>query len=475
MSRQRHLELSGQGPLYRQLILALREQGARGDLKPGDLLPSTRELASRLQIHRHTVAAAFQELEAEGWIGSEPGRGFRVAHSPVVAAEIAPPPDERHPVPVQARFRFPSGQPDLRLFPREEYFGMVRKVMRDMDPEELLGYSSPLGRDSLRHGLTQFLTHTRGLRLTPENLVVTHGCQEAVFLLGQLLLSRGDRVGVEEKGFPPMWKALRQAGAELIPLSLDRYGLLPEAVEEACRRRPLRMLYLTPVHQYPTTATLPLERRQAIYELAVRCDFYVLEDDYDSEFHFTSQPPAPMKAYDPHDRILYCGTLSKLLAPSLRLGFAVVPTGLAERLGEMKSIVSRQNDTLSQEAVAAWMAEGGFERHLRRMRRRYGARRQVMLQELDRWRERGLPWSYLPSGGGMSLWVDFGQDSQALSEAALGHDVEFRGGRYYEFGDGSGDSARLGFCYPDEDDIVTGLARLANAQQPVPPDSEGTP
>lgn len=458
---------------FRKLASEVRQSLRSGQLKAGDVLPSTRQLAAQWGVHRHTVMAAYEELVAEGWLESHPGQGYRVAtdwvetQAPATLQEqfawnfeeeLAATSEVAHP---QAKYRFPGGQPDLRIFPHEEYYTQVRQALRRCAADDLLGYSNPAGRPYFCEQLGHYLRRARGLKFSPEELVVTHGCQEAIYLVARCWLTPGSLVAVEEQGFAKTWEAFRCCGAELAPVQIDDQGILPESLEQVLRTRRVRLLYLTPLHQYPTTVTLTPTRRQQVLQLAHQYQVPILEDDYDFEFHYQGTTQPPLKAQDTHGLVAYCSTFSKVLHPSARLGFVIAPAPLAQRVARMKTVVSRQNDNLAQEALAGWMAEGGFERHLRRMRRHYEVRRRAMAQALAAWDPQ--PPIHMPQGG-MCFWLDTGVDSQKLSELARQQGVEVQPGAAYRLDEQPSHHLRLGFAHPTAQEIQEGLALLGRAR-----------
>lgn len=461
---------------FRKLAQDVRQSLRSGQLRAGDLLPSTRQLARQWGLHRHTVMAAYEELIAEGWLESQPGLGYRVSCDWVEPAPTQPdgphfdwdsrfhqkgPAIQEGPG-SNARYRFPSGQPDLRIFPHEEYYAQVRQALRRCPAEDLLGYSNPAGRPFFCEQLGHYLRRARGLKFKNEELVVTHGCQEALYLTARCWLREGDTVAVEEQGFANTWEAFRCCGARLAPIAIDDQGICPESLEQTLQSQSVRLIYLTPLHQYPTTVTLSPNRRQQILQLARRYQVPILEDDYDFEFHYQGSTQPPLKAQDRNGLVIYCSTFSKVLHPSARLGFLIAPAPLARRVARLKTVVSRQNDNLVQEAVAGWMAEGGFERHLRRMRRHYEARRKAMALVLQAWNP--APEFRLPQGG-MCFWVDTGVDSRLLSQRGLEHGVEVRPGSAYRLDGGPSRHLRLGFAYPTPEEIVSGLAILQEQRE----------
>jgi GntR family transcriptional regulator/MocR family aminotransferase len=458
----RELNLSlgeGREPKYLRLAEAVRQAIEAGQLQPGELLPSTRQLAERYEAHRHTVMNALAELVAEGWLESEPGRGYRVVAG-LPRYFVSDPPPQAPPQDRPAhRYSFPSGQPDLRLFPTEEYYAIVREVLRESDPATLLGYDEPAGAGELLVQLSHYLRRLRDI--SSKEIVVTHGSQEGLFLISKMLVTPGQTAAVEEIGYSPAWDALRLAGANLVGLPVDRQGVMPEALDALARTTSVAVLYTTPLHQYPSTVTMPLERRRHLYQVAAHHGIAILEDDYDHEFHYRSRPLAPLKSRDPAHIVYYTSTFSKVVYPSARLGFVVVPPGKGAQLAALKRITTRQSNTLVQLAQARWMESGGFERHLRRMRRAYQARLQTMARVLDEGRDRwNLPLSYDLPDGGMSLWVDFGVDTQQLASKAAEFGVGVKAGAEYALSGAPSTHLRLGFASSNADEITAGVGIL---------------
>ena len=254
--------------------------------------------------------------------------------------------------------------------------------------------------------------------ITGRRIIVTHGAQEGIFLVAQLLVGPGHKVAVEMPGYPSGWDAFRAAGGEIVPVKVDAQGMDPDALESAIAKQRIHLIYLTPHHQYPTTATLPAARRLRIYELASRHQIPIIEDDYDHEFHYRSQPIAPMASIDPCGLVIYMSTLSKITFPSMRIGCLAVPDALYEPLVNLRSIITRQTNSFMEDAVARWMDGGGFERHLRRMRRVYEERRDMTVTALEEARTRGLELSWSVPEGGMGMWLDCGADAERVTQLA---------------------------------------------------------
>lgn len=473
-------------PRYLRIADGLRQAIQSGRLKPGERLLSCRRLAAMLGVNRHTVTAAADELVAEGWLKGDARRAHRVAA--VLPSEFFRPRAEhtavrgsktirwrlvRHPDAINLtpgrgrdyRYVFAGGTPDLRLFPYDEFRACVAQALRKA-PTRLGGYGDPAGHREFIERLSLYLRRVRAL--TDRRILVTHGSQEAMFLAGQLLLRPGDKVAVEELGFPPAWDAFRAAGAELAPVRLDANGMVPEALEATLSQEPVRLIYLTPHHQCPTTVTLPAERRLHIYELASRKGIPIIEDDYDHEFHFRSQPIAPIASSDPCELVIYTSTLSKTMFPSMRLGFLAVPEAIYQPLVNLRAVMTRQNNVFLQDAVARWMDNGGFERHLRRMRRVYQERRDALVDALSHGRSAGLPLDWSVPDGGMALWLDCGVNSDAVAREAKGRKVLVTPESNYRIapargGTRPGTHLRLGYASQGPQEIQGGADLLLEA------------
>jgi GntR family transcriptional regulator/MocR family aminotransferase len=397
-------------PKFLQLAQEIIEDVRRGRLAPGQRLHGSRALARAFDCHRNTVLAATDELEAQGWITTVPAKGTFIStdlpEHPVGARAVprpfggtlpALPFDERRFEPPQTR-SFSGGTPDPRLFPVDELARAWRRVVK-RHGATLLEYGHPAGTPSLRRALAQMVSTLRGVPATAEQVLVTHGSQMAMDLCARALLRPGDVVAVEALGYRPAWDALRLTGATLVPVPVDEHGLDVSALSGVRGR--LRAVYVTPHHHYPTTVTLAPARRLELLALARRRDFVVLEDDYDHEFQYQGRPVLPLASADDDGRVIYLGTLSKVLAPGLRLGFVVAPKLVVERLVQLRAVMDRQGDHPMEAAVAELIDEGELQRHVRKMRLAYQTRRDALASALA-----GLPELHfeLPRGG-ISIWV----------------------------------------------------------------------
>jgi GntR family transcriptional regulator/MocR family aminotransferase len=466
-------------PVVRQIARAIAGHVTAGRLRAGERLPGTRALAQVLEVHRNTVAAAYAELMAEGWIASAPGRGTFVSRE--IPAKLPPrpaatgepgraaprpgfdlPPWPEPPTPRAPASDFidmEGGIPDLRLVPVAELARAYRRALRRPG---ILGYADPRGQLRLRAAIGAMLRSTRGLDPDPDRLLVTRGAQLAISLAARALLRPGDVVAVEEVGYAAAWEAFRAAGARLAPLPLDGDGLRVDALEALARRERVRAVYTTPHHQYPTTATLPAGRRLALLRLAAAHRIAVVEDDFDCEFHYDGSPVLPLAANDPAGVVVYVGTLSKVLAPGLRLGYVHAPPEVIGCLAEHRRYLDRQGDGALELAIAELLEDGEIPQHAWRMRRIYAERRDALAAALREELPGVLDFAVPP--GGMALWcrvVAPGIDVERWADASAARGVPFDTGRRFSFDGASIAALRLGFAAEAEERLREAVKRIA--------------
>ncbi|MFF3915255.1 PLP-dependent aminotransferase family protein [Streptomyces sp. NPDC001852] len=364
-----HLEPSGSGGLRRGLTDALREAVRTGRLAPGTRLPSSRSLAADLGIARNTVAEAYADLVAEGWLTARQGSGTRVAElaATVPSGRGAGP---RHREPDRPTYSLLPGAPDLAAFPRTEWLRAARRALATA-PYDALGYGDPRGRPELRTALAGYLARVRGVRADPESVLITSGFAHALRITGTLLAARGVRtVAVESYGLDTYWNLLQQSGLATPALPYDRLGTDTGGLGDA------GAVLLTPAHQFPMGTPLQPERRAAVIDWARRTGGLILEDDYDGEFRYDRQPVGALQGLDP-DRVIYFGTASKSLAPGLRLGWMVLPPSLAQEAASAKGGTDTVG-ALEQLTLAEFITSGAYDRHVRSSRLRYRRRRDAL-------------------------------------------------------------------------------------------------
>ncbi|MEU0968310.1 PLP-dependent aminotransferase family protein [Streptomyces sp. NPDC005917] len=356
------------------LQAALREAIRAGRLAPGTRLPSSRELAKDLGVSRGLVTEAYEQLTAEGYLRSDRGAGTwvgaAVRAAPTPTRDLAP----RSP---GVRVDFVPGSPDLALFPRAAWAAAQREVLAEL-PHRDLGYPDPRGLPRLRSALAELLGRRRGTVADPERIVVVSGVAQAATLLGCVLHARGLReIGVEDPGSPQHDGLYAAAGMRTAPLPLDAEGLALRPLHESG----VRAVVTTPAHQYPTGIAYSAERRTRLLDWARSVDGLLLEDDYDGDFRYDRAPVGALQGLDP-ERVAYMGSVSKSLAPGLRLGWLLVPESLAYAVVERKRTMDLGHPSLDQAAFARFLERGDYDRQLRRCQRAYRERRDVLVAAL---------------------------------------------------------------------------------------------
>jgi len=468
---------SGKQAKYLVIAQALRKAIKEGQVAPTEGLPSARNLAKQLAVNRHTIMAALAELVAQGWVEAKERSGYRVvANLPIQSSRTINKIKQKQQsfdwnfrlkqnVPVtpklkasQYTYNFSGGQPDIRKFPFDEFKGHFSQTCQRPKIDDL-SYGDSRGEVEL---ITEVSTYLRRVRsITDKEMMICNGSQEALYMISQLLLQPGDKVAVEQLGYPPAWAAFERTGAELIAIKQDDCGIDPEHLAKVLAEGDVKILYLTPLHQYPTTVSLDISRRMRIYQLAVQYGVAIVEDDYDHEFHYNSQPIAPMAADDPAGLVIYISTFSKIMFGGARIGYVVADNTLIEQLSAYKMLMNHKSNVLVQQAVAKWMQQGGFEGHLRRMTRLYQKRRDFMVLELKSYQEKGLPIQFEVPAGGMAIWLDTGKSIVGLKEKLLLKKVylqtEIEFNILKELPECEYRFIRLGFAAMEEVEVAQGL------------------
>ncbi|WP_145792343.1 PLP-dependent aminotransferase family protein [Kitasatospora atroaurantiaca] len=373
-----HLDLSagrarGLG-LRAALEDALRSAARDGRLPPGTRLPSSRALSGDLGIARNTVAEAYAQLTAEGWLTARQGSGTVVAERGTPSAVPATAGLLRTPA---VRFDLMPGRPDVSLFPRSAWLAASRRALT-VAPHEAFGYSDPRGRIELRRALAEYLARVRGVRTDPGRILICAGYTQGLGLLCGALREQGVRtVAVEEYGLPPQHRVITAVGLETVALPLDQDGARTELLSGSG----VGAVVLTSAHQFPTGVPLRAARRAAAAAWARETGGVIVEDDYDGEFRYDRQPVGAMQALDP-ERVVYAGTASKSLAPGLRLGWLALPAALVEPVVRQKELADGQSGAFEQLTLAELITSGGFDRHVRRCRLHYRRRRDQLVAAL---------------------------------------------------------------------------------------------
>jgi GntR family transcriptional regulator/MocR family aminotransferase len=388
----------GGDPLFRQVYQGLRRAILAGVFSAGERLPSTRDLAEQLGISRTVVLLAYDQLLAEGYVEGHHGSGTYVSgtlsgsrrgkqemQAPVrlsrfgaaamEAAEKVSFPDRTV---ARPRYDFAYGRSDMSVFPFEAWRRLLARSALQASVREL-DYGPACGVLSLREAICHHLRRSRAVECEPADVIVVNGAQQALDLVARVLVERGDRVAIEDPQYQGTREVLRAAGARLAPVPVDRDGLIPAKLPESAS-----LVFVTPSHQFPTGAVLPLARRIALLDWARRKNAVVVENDYDGEFHYEGRSLESLQGLDRDGRIVYIGTFSRTVFPALRLGYLVTPKSLTTAFSTAKWLCDQHSATLEQQALAEFIATGMYERHLRRLRRSNAARREALLDAIEK-------------------------------------------------------------------------------------------
>ena len=394
------IPLDQQGePLFRQVYTGLRQAILTGTFRAGDRLPSTRDLAEQLGISRTVVVLAYDQLLAEGFVVGKTGSGtyvpegvtgprssradksaqVRLSRFGGFAAATGPAVIFPRKPPSVLRYDFAYGRSDVECFPLEQWRRMLQRRARKMSISDL-DYGPAQGTEALRAAISAHLRRSRAVACDPSQVIVVNGSQQALDLVARVLIEPGDRVVIEDPSYQGAKEVLRAAGARLHAIAVDSDGLNPEALPDSAR-----IAFVTPSHQFPTGAILPLARRQALLQWAKRRNAVVVEDDYDGEFRYDGKPLESLQGLDTEGRVLYIGTFSRTIFSALRIGYLIVPKSLIAAFTAAKWLCDRHTPTLEQQTLAEFIESGMYERHLRRVRRKNAAARAALLQAVQRY------------------------------------------------------------------------------------------
>lgn len=450
-----HLDLHGPG-LRKGLTEALRDAVRTGRLTPGTRLPSSRSLASDLGISRNTVADAYAELVAEGWLTARQGAGTQVASraqprrtapasaSPSASASASA---RMRPAPRRPRYALLPGSPDLADFPRVEWLAAARRALTEA-PYDALGYGDGHGRVELRAALAEYLARARGVYAEPERIVICSGFHHGLSLMAQVLRARRvTAVAVESYGLDIYRNVLTRAGLRTPPLYVDDFGARTDDLE---RSRGVGAVLMTPAHQYPTGVALSPDRRAAAVDWARATGGVILEDDYDGEFRYDRQPVGALQGLDP-ERVVYLGSASKSLAPGLRIGWMVLPAEWVSEIIAAQGHGDYMSSALEQLTLSEFINSGSYDRHIRAMRLRYRQRRDQLVAALAQ-RAPGVRVSGMEAGLQVVLELPRGTE-RSVVQAAAEQGLAISGMAQFRY-----EPAESGWRLPEKNTLVVNYA-----------------
>ena len=416
-----------------------------GVLQVGEVLPGTRRLADELNVNRNTIIQSLDILVNEGWLISEERKRIYVSNKLSLSK------------PVQKKA---SQQDNTEIFRNDLIFFDDGLPDTSCTPMQIMNLASEFGDEKFRHTISGMLNQNRGMHTSVSDICITRGSQMALFLTAHCILDKGDIVLVENPGFKPAWETFQHAGARLVPVSVDEEGVDIDEIENVLKKGKVKAIYLTPHHQYPTTVTLSLARRLRLIELSNLYGFTIIEDDYDNEFHFGQRPVMPVSSLEGVNNYVYIGTMSKLIAPAIRIGYTVTSVGLIAKIGKLRKIVDRQGDTIMEQSILDLMISGDIRRHQKRMLNHYEKKRDYFDSLLAHYLKEKV--TYKKPDGGLAFWlkpiddIDLFQLKQLLNSKL----VSFYTPDRFSFGkDISG--IRLGYASLSEQNLEKGIEILS--------------
>ncbi|TYR31768.1 PLP-dependent aminotransferase family protein [Sphingobacterium phlebotomi] len=453
-------------PIFRQIANSLIKLIRKGKIKPGYQLPATRDMASMLKLNRTTIVAAYEEMQAQGWLEVIKRKGNFVAqHLPVTSPKsfeastqerllsldqkifyrqiAVPQPLTRQLKPYQMMIN--DGYPDARIAPLDLIVDRYKFLSGRTNVHNRLLADGSKGSNLLRTELAHFLSKTRALDITPEQVLITHGAQSAISIAASMILQPGSTVVVGDLNYPLADRLFEQQGAKLIKVKVDHNGIDIDEIENICKQSVPSLLYIVPHHHHPTTVTLSAERRNKLLDIIRRYRLPVIEDDYDYDFHYENAPILPLASAEHDNFVLYIGSISKTLSPTVRLGYLIGAEDFIWQASKLKQVLDIRGDVLFEESVGHLFNSGEMQRHLRRSVKLYKSRRDEFCEILNS--SLGDHAKFNVPNGGMAVWTLFdpGYSIPQLSERLAAQGIYLNDGSIYKYKDDT-NGMRLGFA-----------------------------
>jgi len=392
--------------LYLQIADAIINAVKSGNLTSGNALPGSRQLAGLLTVNRNTVIEAIDVLISEGWLITMDRKGTFIAD---ILPEIIQKSNNQEKKAtaieeIKPHLVFDDGLPDSRLAPMNDLARAYREIFNRKSRWQIMGYSNELGDIEFRKAIVQMLNFKRGMNVAPDQICITRGSQMAMYLAAHCLFTKGDYVMIENPGYKPAWEAFENAGAVLLPVNVASDGLNVEEVEAHLKKHNnIKGIYVTPHHQFPTTVTMSLKKRLKLIELSNQYGFTIIEDDYDNEFHFGQRPILPISSYSNAQNFIYIGTLSKIVAPALRIGYLASSAEIVQKVAKHRKMIDVQGDNIMEEAVLHLINEGKIKRHLKKTNLIYKAKRDFFEVLCNQHLKDKV--TFVKPEGGLAFWI----------------------------------------------------------------------
>ena len=452
--------------VYQQIAHGLIRLIRNGIIKPGAPLPSSRDLAAILEVHRKTIVAAYEELFAQDWIETQPRKGVSVSqHLPDIKPRSFRGAGRKESYGHHAPFAFqametPSalstskalrlviddGFPDARIAPMDTLMKTYRRLAKRQALFRMSMYGPAAGSENLRAALASFLTDTRGLSINMNNVLISGGAQMAIYMIARLVLTHGSTVIVGEPGYQMANKVFEQFGAKVLRVPVDENGIDVNAIEKICKRKKPGLLYIIPHHHHPTTVTLSTDRRMKLLQLIQHYKLPVIEDDYDYDFHYSSSPILPLASADHGGNVLYVGSLAKALTTHIRVGYMVAPSEFIEQAAGLRRHLDSRGDNILEESLADLFIQGDLLRHLKKSVKLYHERRDLLCELLNN--ELCGKVSFDVPSGGMAVWARFHKKYPLTQVAKFAYErgLLMSDGRFYNSAHVDHNAIRFGFA-----------------------------
>ncbi|WP_034680243.1 PLP-dependent aminotransferase family protein [Caldalkalibacillus mannanilyticus] len=456
------LEHDAEKPLYFQIYDYIKEHIITGQVMVGTRLPSIRSLSDHLKVSRNTIESAYQQLISEGYVESKPRSGLYVVevdqdvldpHSPSPVLSV-----RKKQAPAQSKIDFRYGNVDQKHFPMKIWRKCVQQRM-SLESQELFGYGDPQGEYELRQQIASYLLYSRGVVCTAEQVIIGSGIQHLLSLFTHLVEHK--KIAVENPGYDVVPKIFKGHGYHVIPIPVDDHGIEVAQIEQS----ETRMVYVTPSHQFPQGVVMPISRRLELLKWAEKSKGLIIEDDYDSEFRYVGKPIPALQGLDKNNRVVYFGSFSKSFLPSLRMGYMVVPESFVHRYLNQYLIFDNPVPSVLQLALAQFMKEGHWMRHIRRMRRVYLRKHHLLLSAITQYFGEKVQVIGQNAGLHILLEVYNGMEETSLIESASKKGVRVYpiSRHFYDLVPRKHSYVQIGFGGVEEDEIGEGIRRLYDA------------
>jgi len=431
------IDKSSKIPVYRQIAIAIINAITNGVLQSGTPLLSSRAMAETLGVHRKTVIAAYEELTAQEWISTLPRKAVFVSHQipqlkpqkwhteqslAAYSYDMSVPfktvgaPRRQLEMPIPDLI-IDDGRPDIRISPLDDLLKTYRWLIAQKSYTQNRENNPPQGSQRLRSALVAYLSESRGLQISADNLLITHGAQMSIYIASSLLLDSRSYAIVGKPNYPMANQVFKNFGAQILEVAVDSEGINTDEIETLCLKKKISVVYVIPHHHYPSTVTLSSERRLQLLELSKRYSFAIIEDDYDYDYHYASSPYLPLASAQHGGNIIYIGSFSKVLDPSIRIGFMIAPQNFIVQATLLRKTIDVSGDIYLQDALAILIKEGEIKRHLKRAKKIYHQRRDFLDRQIRLHLQEYVTYKVPP--GGMAIWVSLYSDLSILKLAQL--------------------------------------------------------